>query len=339
MATMIRIATMAALLALTAPAAAQVTGSLAPPVPALKRAVTVSADIVRIGDLFDNAGPLADAPIFRSPDIGTTGSVSVKQVLDAIRPHHLYLVDTRDLTEVEVTRAGRMIGAQDLQTRIVRALAGRYGLADPKNLVVTMDREVSPITFEGATMPDLQVLRSHFDPRTGRFDVAVSFDAPGAPARRVWRYSGTLVEMIETAVLARGLTRGDIVKASDIVIERRPKAEVGNEPFGAGEPAVGLAARQALRAGQVLHRADLMKPEIVRRDDNVTLVYQVPGILLTTRGKALESGSDGDLINVLNLQSKRTVQGTISGPGRVVMSSTTRAQADAPQTFASRFPE
>jgi flagellar basal body P-ring formation protein FlgA len=40
--------------------------------PTLRHAATVSGDIVRIGDLIDNAGAVADAPIFRSPDVGTT---------------------------------------------------------------------------------------------------------------------------------------------------------------------------------------------------------------------------------------------------------------------------
>ena len=35
------------------------------------------------------------------------------------------------------------------------------------------------------------------------------------------------------------------------------------------------------------------------------------------RGKALEGGSHGDTINVLNVQSKRPVQGKIAGPGHV----------------------
>ncbi len=35
------------------------------------------------------------------------------------------------------------------------------------------------------------------------------------------------------------------------------------------------------------------------------------------RGKAIEAGAEGDIINVINLQSKRTVQGIVTGPGRV----------------------
>jgi flagella basal body P-ring formation protein FlgA len=72
-----------------------------------------------------------------------------------------------------------------------------------------------------------------------------------------------------------------------------------------------------VRPGQPLRRTDLMKPQVVHRDDNITLVYEVPGIMLTTRGKALEGGAEGDVINVLNVQSKRTIQGTVIGPNRV----------------------
>jgi flagella basal body P-ring formation protein FlgA len=82
----------------------------------------------------------------------------------------------------------------------------------------------------------------------------------------------------------------------------------------------GFAARANLRPGQPLRNADLMKPELVQRNETVTLYYRVPGITLTVRGKAAEGGAEGDVISVLNEQSKRTVQGVVIGPGRVIIS-------------------
>jgi flagella basal body P-ring formation protein FlgA len=68
----------------------------------------------------------------------------------------------------------------------------------------------------------------------------------------------------------------------------------------------------------------------------VTIIYEVPGIGLSARGKAIESGAEGDVVNVLNLQSKRTVQGTVTGPGRVTISGILQASAQTePQTTAS----
>src|SRR6202000_3083627 len=79
-ATMIRALALAiAAVATVAPAAAQSTGPSA--IPTLKRAVVVTSDLVRIGDLVDNAGAASDTAIFRAPDIGTAGSVTTDQVL------------------------------------------------------------------------------------------------------------------------------------------------------------------------------------------------------------------------------------------------------------------
>jgi flagella basal body P-ring formation protein FlgA len=81
-----------------------------------------------------------------------------------------------------------------------------------------------------------------------------------------------------------------------------------------------MQMRKQLRAGQALRTADLAKPDLVVRDQSVTLIYQSTGLYLTASGKAMENGTEGDVVNVLNLQSKRTVVGTVVGRGQVAIS-------------------
>jgi flagellar basal body P-ring formation protein FlgA len=104
---------------------------------------------------------------------------------------------------------------------------------------------------------------------------------------------------------------------------------------------VGFAARRQLQPNQPLASADLMKPEIVQRNDTVTLVYQVPGIVLTLRGQAQEAGALGDSISVLNADSKRVVQAVVTGPGQVAVNAMpTRVVDDAPaRQVMSEAPE
>jgi flagella basal body P-ring formation protein FlgA len=314
---MFRTILVVSLLALAGPAAAQVTAAL-PGGPKLKERVVVTGDLVRIGDLIDNAGAVADVAVFRSPDLGSTGGLPVSQLLKAISPYRIAGLDTKGLTEVVVTRPSRAITAKEIETRVAAALAGQHGFGEAKDITVAFDREQRTIHVEPTATGELRIARLAFDPRTGRFDVA--FDLPGsAVVRRLpLRFSGTAIETLETAVLVRPLNRGDIIKPSDVAIERRPKHEVAGEVVPK-DTAVGYAARRPLAAGAVLRRGDLMKPELIQRNEPVTIAFEVPGVLLTARGKALEAGAAGDIIAVLNIQSNRTVQATVTGPGRVAV--------------------
>jgi flagella basal body P-ring formation protein FlgA len=241
------------------------------------------------------------------------------------------VVDAGGITEVSVTRAARVIATDDIEARIARALAGRNTLGDAKNLKLVFDRDVRAIELEPTVTADLAIARLSYDAYSRRFDLTLELTEPGT-ARRAWRYTGTAAETVEVAMLTRALARGDVVKTSDVSIERRSKSELTGEPVALASDVVGLAARRPVRLGAALRAADLMKPELVQRNETVTLQYQVPGIVVTLRGKALDSGAEGDTVSVLNIESKRTVQGTVTGPGRVTVSSSPSRFAKADDT-------
>jgi flagellar basal body P-ring formation protein FlgA len=307
-------ASLVLLVALSAAAAAQTPAAA----PALKASVTVTGDIVTIGDLVENAGPVADVPIFRAPDLGTTGAVATDRILDAIRPHQLIGIDTHGLAEVIVTRASRAITARDISARIAQALSGQYGFGDARKILINFDGDVRTLQVEPNATGELQVLALSYDPHTGRFDV--TFDLPESIElhRQPARYTGTAIETIDAIAVDRPVDRGEILKASDLTVVRRPKAE-GSVVLTDIAAAVGLAARHALRPDQALAANDLMKPEIIARNDTVTIVYQVPGVTLTLRGQAKDAGAAGDTISVVNMESKRVMQAVVSGPDRVTV--------------------
>src|ERR1044072_9714239 len=49
--------------------------------PGLRASVNVASDVVRIGDVVDNAGNAAQIAIYRAPDPGTTGSLPTAPLL------------------------------------------------------------------------------------------------------------------------------------------------------------------------------------------------------------------------------------------------------------------
>jgi flagella basal body P-ring formation protein FlgA len=306
---MMRFVLLTALVALASPAVAQET-------PVLRASVTVSGDVVRVGDFVSNAGTASSIALFRAPDPGNVGSLPVEQVLAALRSQNVIGVDTGDIREVEVARTSRAVAEQEVRDRIARALAGRNGFGDAADIVVTFDRDVATLQFDAAAGP-MEIASLRYSAGTRRFDVlfTIATELRNTPVRL--RFTGTAVDTAEVAVLARNVERGDIIRVSDVVVERRPRSELQGDGLSQAQ-ALGMAVKRAMRSGQALRATDLAKAEVVQRDQAVTIVVRMPGIHLTMRGKAVEAGAEGDTVNVINLQSKRTVQGTVIGPGQVL---------------------
>ena len=313
--------------------------------PVLHATVNVTGDIVRVGDLIDNAGASAQVAVYRAPDLGTTGLLPTAQVIAALRSHQVIGVDTRNIKEVAVTRLARSIDAKEVELAVAKAVEHRSGLGDAVNISVSFDQPVQDLKLDATNTGALAPSAVRVDPRNGRFDVTFEFANGVTAGATKLRFTGTAIETVEVAVLTRNIERADVLRTSDIVIERRAKAELGG-----GEPisrvaAIGMQTRRPLRAGQPLKTLDLAKPDLVQRDQDVTIIFQTAGIYLTTRGKALDSGSEGDTVSVLNVQSKRTVSGRVSGRGQVSVeiatprpAQTAEAEIGGPVTVSNRLP-
>ncbi len=162
--------------------------------PVLRANITVSSDVVRIGDLIENAGTAAQIAIFRAPDLGTTGSLPVSQLLPALRAHQVIGVDTRDIREVSVTRSSRMLVSKDIELQIARVLERRNGLGDAANISVTFERDLRELQLDAAHTGDMRASIVRYDPRNGRFDITfeIANDVTYSPTKL--RFTGTAVE-------------------------------------------------------------------------------------------------------------------------------------------------
>ncbi|AWO92663.2 MULTISPECIES: flagellar basal body P-ring formation chaperone FlgA [Bradyrhizobium] len=320
------LATISALLLLALPAQAADDVIAAP---TLRASVTVTSDVVRVGDLIDNAGSAALIPVYRSPDLGTTGALPVAHVLSVLRAKQVIGVMTGDIREVQVTRLARTLANKDLENAVASALERRFGLGDAANITVTFDRGVADMRLDASNTGALQPVATRYDARGGRFDIAFEINNDNNPAPTKLRFTGTAIETVEVAVLTRDIDRADLLKSSDVTLERRPKAEVTGEA-ASRDRTIGMQLRRPMRAGTPIRVADIVKPDFVQRDQNVTIIYQVPGLYLTTRGKAIESGAEGDTVSVLNLQSKRTLTGVVTGRGQITVQGASQSPPMAP---------
>lgn len=117
----------------------------------------------------------------------------------------------------------------------------------------------------------------------------------------------------EAFVPTRVIRAGDVIQAEDI---SAIQAEIPHAVALIDE-IMGQEARVTLYPGRPIKREHLGPPTMVDRNQIVSVAYQSGNLAITTEGRALSRGGVGDVIRVLNLASRATLQGQIMADGSV----------------------
>ena len=123
---------------------------------------------------------------------------------------------------------------------------------------------------------------------------------------------------VPVAVLARPVTRGELLTADDLAIEDRNAAQARGA-LGVQEIA-GREANRNLSAGAVLRANDVVARRLVRRGEPVTINIRAGGLVISSVGRALASGGEGDLVRVVCTATNRTLDGVVESSGAVRVS-------------------
>lgn len=119
-------------------------------------------------------------------------------------------------------------------------------------------------------------------------------------------------------VARRALATGTIISPADLAFRSGPAGQTqpkGEASARALSRVAGLRLQRAVAPGDVVRPSDLALPFAVTRNDRVSLGLERGGLAISTTGKALEDGTIGARIPVLNLASGTVVDATVTGRG------------------------
>ncbi|EIZ78734.1 flagella basal body P-ring formation protein FlgA, putative [Novosphingobium sp. Rr 2-17] len=116
-------------------------------------------------------------------------------------------------------------------------------------------------------------------------------------------------------VLDHAVAKGDLLAAGDFTTQELPLAQARAAPRL--KDMVGMEAARALSAGAILRSSDLIRPQLVRRGEPVTITLRDGGLAITTAGRALGSGAAGDFVRIVSLSTNRTLDGVVESTGIV----------------------
>ena len=113
-------------------------------------------------------------------------------------------------------------------------------------------------------------------------------------------------------VLRNALKNGDIIGAADIDWIELPQNKIANGTAMTEKDLIDMTPKRSVSAGKPVLLNDLAPPQMVERGDAVTLVFETGAMMLTAKGKALQSGAIGDTVRVANTDSNKNLQGVVT---------------------------
>lgn len=283
----------------------------------LRPAVTVTGDTVTLGDLFDNAGDAAAVTVANAPAPGARGEISVSRISLAARRNGVEWRNDAGLTHVVVARNGTQVPDMDVAAAIASAIeAQSSALPSSSQLQVDFENGMAGIQVADGAEPTVKVEQLAFNQRSGAFTAILRAPANDmlSPLRRM---TGRAYPVTDVPVLVRDMQPGEIVHQQDIDWVRLPSNRVSQNIVTSLEHLVGMSPRRPARAGEPMRIAEMQPPILVEKGAQVDVTLISGSLTLTARGRALENGAVGDVVNVVNTRSNRTIQGVVEGPNMV----------------------
>jgi flagella basal body P-ring formation protein FlgA len=269
----------------------------------LKPAATIDADLVRLGDLFDDAGPLADSVVARAPTPGRRYVLDSEWLSETARAHGLGWRATTRFDRIVVERAGRTID----RGALVDALRDAFRQAgDLRNLAIEFAGRTPELSISPLAPPAIEVQSLSVDQPSGRFSALLVVGGGHPTALRI-------------AVAGRAVGTREVIRHDDVELATLREDALRNDAVMDPARLVGMSARRALRPGETLRDGDVRAPILVARNANVNVVLRSGSMTLSALGRAVEEGARGDTIRVINVQTRRTVEAQVIGPDTVLV--------------------
>lgn len=280
--------------------------------PVLKAEVSINHPVVTVGDMFDDAGLLAERALFLAPAPGTTGIVSLDAVRAAASKAGIGEYSQDGLLNVRVERLATVVDTAVL-TDLISADLDQRGLL-PAGAELQLRFEDAALSYNAEAVENPVTLVSlRYQPGAASF--AARFEIAGVELPV--DVAGRLDLMVEAPHLAASLKAGSVIGPNDIEMKRVPFDYADQSGVESAEDLVGKQLRRNSRAGVMLKAADVTEPLAVRRNTQVTVLLRTGPMTLTVVGQSLGDAVSGQPVQVMNSVTRKILNGVATANGAV----------------------
>lgn len=281
----------------------------------LKPVSTVSDDVLRLGDIFDGVQHNADYVLGAAPQPGKDMVLNARTLY---RIANAMDVNWRPATTgdtITIRREANLVSYETIENEIKKELKNN-GLNN--NINIELRTAEPSIILPKDTPLSVEISDFNFDTQKDFFTATLVAPSKDNPIRKV-NISGVVDRLVEMPVLRTTLQNGDVIGKNDIQLVNISSDNVQHNAIMKAEDMIGMTPRRIAHAGKFIQRGTLEKPQLVERGDEIIIHFSKGPLMLTAKGKALQSGAIGDTIRVTNVTSAKTISATINGSKEVIV--------------------
>lgn len=217
-------------------------------------------------------------------------------------------------TDVRITRQAATLPAGRIKQAVETAIRSRMPW---KNEDVT----ISDVTFDETINLPTGKLSYQFVPNRnedylGQTILALHLFVNSQPVRKIW-VNATITVMANVVTVIRPMGKHRHFELADLSVERRDLAKLPSGTVSRIEDALGNRTTRMIYPNTVLQSSMISSPPLVNRGDVVRIVAISGSMTITATGMAKQKGSKGEMVRVVNTDSKRIVTARVTGPGAV----------------------
>lgn len=292
----------------------------------IRTQATVEDNVITLGDLFTGVGDLAEREVGPAPEPGHRAIYRAEHLMAIARAHDLPWHPSSSVSRTVVRRGGEVVDEAEISELLRREFRQKGAVGRVK---INLNR-----IRNGVLRPpkgsQLLIEALNYDAGGGAFSAYVYSDEPDATGQRQL-LRGRVEFLARVPVANRAIRKGQTITDADIKWAEISLRTLGSDTVEHPEQVVGLAAKRNLRLNQPIKQSELRTPIVIAKGSTVTITLKTRGISLGSTGRALEDGSLGETIQIMNIQSKRTVEASVVAPNHVTVTMRRQIAAATPE--------